>query len=103
MKTVLVLCGGRSAEREVSCVSAAAVLNNIPKGWKAELVWIDPAGRWHLQSSPKGLAASKAIVADLRAGRPAAEAEAYAAALRQDEAAKARIAAFIARGKKGGA
>lgn len=50
-----------------------------------------------------GLAASKAIVADLRAGRPAAAAEAYAAALRQDEAAKARIAAFIARGKKGGA
>ncbi|HLF49667.1 MAG TPA: enoyl-CoA hydratase/isomerase family protein, partial [Methylomirabilota bacterium] len=50
-----------------------------------------------------GLAASKAIVADLRAGQPAAEAEAYAAALSQDEAAKARIAAFIAHGKKGGA
>lgn len=50
-----------------------------------------------------GLAASKTIVADIRAGRPGAESEAYAAALTQDEAAKARIAAFIARGKKGGA
>lgn len=50
-----------------------------------------------------GLAASKTIVADIRAGRPAAESQAYAAALREDEAAQARIAAFIARGKKGGA
>jgi enoyl-CoA hydratase len=49
-----------------------------------------------------GLAASKVIVAAIRAGRPGGESEAYAAALRQDGAAKARIAAFIARGKKGG-
>jgi D-alanine-D-alanine ligase len=72
MKTVLVLCGGRSAEREVSCVSASAVLKNIPSGWKAELVWIDPGGRWHLQSSPKGLAAAKAPAKHVFEKRPAA-------------------------------
>lgn len=72
MKTVLVLCGGRSAEREVSCVSASAVLRNIPEGWKAELVWIDPSGRWHLQGSPKGLAASKAPAKHSFEKRPAA-------------------------------
>lgn len=49
-----------------------------------------------------GLAATKAVVADIRAGRPNAEAQAYAATLRADPEARARIAAFIARGKKGG-
>lgn len=48
-----------------------------------------------------GLAATKAAVADIRAGKPGAEAQAYAAALSADEGARARIAAFIAR-KKGG-
>ena len=60
MKTVLVLCGGRSAEREVSCVSASAVLRNLPGGWKPVLVWIAPDGRWHLQRDARALAGSKA-------------------------------------------
>ena len=42
-----------------------------------------------------GLAASKAAVAAIRAGRPGGEPEAYAALL-HDEAARARIAAFVA-------
>jgi len=50
-----------------------------------------------------GLAATKAVVADIRAGRSGAEAQAYAAALGADEAARARIADFVARKKKGGA
>lgn len=58
MKTVLVLCGGRSAEREVSCVSASAVLRHLPAPWKAELVWIAPDGAWHLQRSARALARS---------------------------------------------
>jgi enoyl-CoA hydratase len=44
-----------------------------------------------------GLAATKAVIAEIRAGRPGAEAQAYAATLRSDEAARARIAAFTAR------
>src|SRR5206468_2211074 len=50
-----------------------------------------------------GLAATKAIVAEIRAGRSGAEAQAYAATLGADEAARARIADFVARKKKGGA
>lgn len=72
MKTVLVLCGGRSAEREVSCVSASAVLRNVPAGWRAELVWIAPDGRWHLQRSPKPLASAKAPAKTPFERRPAA-------------------------------
>jgi enoyl-CoA hydratase len=48
-----------------------------------------------------GLAAIKAVVADIRAGQPGAEAQAYAAALRTDEGARSRIAAFLARKAKG--
>jgi enoyl-CoA hydratase/carnithine racemase len=55
------------------------------------------------QHPPGGLAAAKAVVADIRAGRPGAEAQAYAAALRADPAARARIAAFVARKGRGGA
>jgi enoyl-CoA hydratase/carnithine racemase len=47
-----------------------------------------------------GLAATKAIVADIRAGKSGDAAQAYAAALRRDKDARARIAAFIAK-KKG--
>jgi enoyl-CoA hydratase len=48
-----------------------------------------------------GLAATKAVVADIRAGRSGAEAESYAAALRANEGARARIAAFAARSRPG--
>jgi len=44
-----------------------------------------------------GLAATKAIVADIRAGKSGDAAQAYAAALRGDKGARARIAAFLAR------
>jgi enoyl-CoA hydratase/carnithine racemase len=44
-----------------------------------------------------GLAATKAIVADIRAGRTGREPEAYGAALRTSPEAQARIQAFVAR------
>ena len=46
-----------------------------------------------------GLAATKAIVADIRAGKSGDAAQAYAAALRRDKGARARIAAFVAKKK----
>jgi len=52
MKQVLVLFGGRSAERDVSCVSAAAIVRNLPPGFKPILVRIDPRGAWHHQPDP---------------------------------------------------
>jgi enoyl-CoA hydratase/carnithine racemase len=48
-----------------------------------------------------GLAATKAIVADIRAGRSGEAARAYATALSADPEARARIAAFVAK-KTGG-
>ena len=47
-----------------------------------------------------GLAATKAIVAGIRAGKSGGAAQAYAASLRRDKDARARIASFIARKKK---
>ena len=48
MPEVLVLFGGRSAEHEVSCVSAATVVDAlIEAGHGVTLVGIDPAGGWH--------------------------------------------------------
>jgi len=44
-----------------------------------------------------GVAATKAVVAAIRAGRPGTEAQSYAAALRSDPETRARIAAFVAR------
>jgi hypothetical protein len=49
----------------------------------------------------RGLAATKTIVADIRAGRSGEAAQAYAAALRADPEAQARIAAFVAKKKRG--
>lgn len=48
-----------------------------------------------------GLAATKAIVADIRAGKSGGAAQAYAASLRRDKDAQARIADFVAKRKKG--
>jgi enoyl-CoA hydratase/carnithine racemase len=47
-----------------------------------------------------GLAATKAIVADIRAGKSGGAARAYAASLRRDQDARARIADFVAKRKK---
>jgi hypothetical protein len=44
-----------------------------------------------------GLAATKALVREIRAGERGREPEAYGAALRTGEAARARIEAFLAR------
>jgi enoyl-CoA hydratase/carnithine racemase len=47
-----------------------------------------------------GLAATKSIVADIRAGKSGGAAQAYAASLRRDKDARARIAHFVAKRKK---
>lgn len=53
---LLVLCGGRSAERDVSCISAAAVLRNLERRFSPTLVWIGPDGTWNLQDAPAAFA-----------------------------------------------
>jgi enoyl-CoA hydratase len=57
------------------------------------LAWAEEIAR-----SPRaGLAATKAIIADVRAGRRGREPEAYGASLRTSPEARARIDAFVAR------
>ncbi|MCP4247193.1 MAG: D-alanine--D-alanine ligase, partial [bacterium] len=59
MPAVLVLFGGKSAEHEVSCESAATVADSlIAAGHDVTLVGIDPEGGWHLvEAAPRPLVA----------------------------------------------
>jgi enoyl-CoA hydratase/carnithine racemase len=71
----------------INRVVAPSTLEASALKWAAEIA-----------ASPReGLAATKAIVAAIRAGQPGQEPAAYGAALRTGAAARARIAAFAAR------
>jgi enoyl-CoA hydratase/carnithine racemase len=74
----------------VNRVVAPPTIVETAAAWAAEIAAAPPAG----------LAATKAVVAELRAGRPGREPEAFAAAL-ATEAARARLAAFVARKRSG--
>jgi D-alanine-D-alanine ligase len=55
---VLLVFGGRSAEHEVSVVSAASVAAALdPSRYEVVAVGIDKEGRWHLLAGPPGLPA----------------------------------------------
>ena len=71
----------------VNRVVASPTLETSAQAWAAEIA----------RSPREGLAATKAIVARLRAGTPGGEPAAYGAALRTSEAARARIRAFVER------
>jgi enoyl-CoA hydratase/carnithine racemase len=71
----------------VNRVVAAATLGEMTGSWAADIA----------RSPREGLAATKAIVAAIRAGERGREPEAYGAALRTSDAARARIEAFVAR------
>lgn len=50
-KRVLILYGGRSAEHEISIISARFIAKSLDRArFEPLLVGIDPAGRWHLQT-----------------------------------------------------
>lgn len=55
---LVVLFGGRSAEHEVSCSSAANVVRALdPDRYAVELVGIDPSGSWHRAEAAEALLA----------------------------------------------
>ncbi|MEK7388155.1 MAG: D-alanine--D-alanine ligase family protein [Elusimicrobiota bacterium] len=76
LPTVLVLCGGRSAERLVSLVSARCVVSQLdPRRFKVRLIHIDDKGSWAeiapaklLNSRPEDLHKGGSAVNRLRAG-----------------------------------
>ncbi len=61
-KRIVVLFGGRSAEHEISCISARSVLEALdPERYEAVPIGITKEGRWHLlPSGPPALAAGAA-------------------------------------------
>lgn len=60
---VAVLFGGRSEEHEVSVVSAASVIEAIPRDrYEVVPIGIDKAGRWHLLPGPPRLEAGAAAL-----------------------------------------
>ncbi|MGH7278774.1 MAG: hypothetical protein ACREJG_08805, partial [Candidatus Rokuibacteriota bacterium] len=71
----------------VNRVVAAPTLHASAEAWAAEIA----------RSPREGLAATKAIVADIRAGVRGREPEAYGVALRTSATARARIQAFVDR------
>jgi enoyl-CoA hydratase/carnithine racemase len=71
----------------VNRVVAAPTLRETARTWAADIA----------RAPAEGLAATKAIVAGIRGGRPGREPEAYSAALRTGAAARELIRAFVAR------
>jgi D-alanine-D-alanine ligase len=71
-KRVLVLFGGRSAEHEISLLSARFVVEALdPRRFEPVLVGIDKQGRWQLESRESLLAAGKgANAVALSSGSP---------------------------------
>ena len=74
----------------VNRVVAAATLVEMTTTWAADIA----------RSPREGLAATKAIVAAIRAGERGREPEAYGAALRTGDAARARLEAFVSRKRR---
>jgi enoyl-CoA hydratase/carnithine racemase len=77
----------------VNRVVASPTLEASALAWASEIA----------QSPRAGLASTKAIVADIRAGSKGREPEAYGAALKTTPEARARIDAFITRKRAGSA
>jgi enoyl-CoA hydratase len=75
----------------VNRVVAAPTLQSSAQAWAAEIA----------RAPREGLAATKEIVADIRAGRRGREPEAYGAALRTSDTARERIKAFVDRKRQG--
>jgi enoyl-CoA hydratase/carnithine racemase len=71
----------------VNRVVAPPTLGEMARAWATDIA----------RSPREGLAATKDIVAGIRAGRPGREPEAYGAALRTGAAARERIRAFVER------
>jgi enoyl-CoA hydratase len=74
----------------VNRVVAPPTLHETARAWAIDIA----------RSPQEGLAATKAIVAGIRAGRLGREPEAYAAALRTGAAARERIRAFVQRKRR---
>jgi D-alanine-D-alanine ligase len=66
---VLVLFGGRSAEHEISCISARSVMDALdPERFDVVPVGITKQGRWHLMAGPPALPSETGRLPEVTAG-----------------------------------
>ena len=55
-RRIVVVFGGRSAEHEISCISARSVMDALdPERFDVVPVGITKAGQWHLMAGPPAL------------------------------------------------
>jgi D-alanine-D-alanine ligase len=72
-RRVAVLFGGRSAEHEISCVSARSVIDALdPATTDVVPIGITRDGSWHLLSGPPALPAESGVMPEVTAGSGAA-------------------------------
>jgi D-alanine-D-alanine ligase len=68
-RRVAVLFGGRSAEHEISCLSARSVIDALdPEANEVVPIGITKEGRWHLLSGPPALPAESGRLPEVTAG-----------------------------------
>jgi D-alanine-D-alanine ligase len=66
---VVVLFGGRSAEHEISCISARSVIDALdPDRFEVIPIGITKAGRWHLLAGPPALPAESGRMPEVTEG-----------------------------------
>ena len=63
IQRVAIICGGRSSEHEISCISAAGVLSAIDRSkYQPVLIGISKAGKWFLLPDNYSLALSGGVL-----------------------------------------
>jgi D-alanine-D-alanine ligase len=68
-RRVAVLFGGRSAEHEISCISARSVVDALdPETYEVVLVGITRTGQWHLLRTPPPLPSESGVMPEVAAG-----------------------------------
>ena len=77
-KTVAIICGGRSSEHEVSCLSASGVLTGLDTGkFDVILIGITKAGNWVLLPNDYPLVITKGVLPTVDENAPAIVADVH--------------------------
>jgi D-alanine-D-alanine ligase len=68
-QTVLVICGGKSVEHEISLLSAEFVVKTLlAMHYKVEVIFIDNAGLWYLQKNSLSDTTNKGYIVPVESG-----------------------------------
>ena len=80
-RRIVVVFGGRSAEHEISCISARSVMDALdPERFDVVPVGITKAGQWHLMAGPPALPSETGRMPEVAPGAGAATRVALASA-----------------------